>query len=125
MIPVLGTVLEESFGIPHARAIGLATAIITGIPGIFGFAVWELKENWKLYSSNRSRNLRPVRIGSHGETMLRLLKPGFHSGTVPKLFRKLRRATRHGQQRNVRKIKASLHHVQESISHFVERELLA
>jgi len=57
--------------------------------------------------------------------MLRLLKPGFHSGTVPKLFRRLRRAERRGQQRTTRKILAGLHHVEESVSHFVERELLA
>jgi len=125
MIPVLRTFFIDRFGIARARATGLATGIIFGIPGIFGFAVWELKENWKLYSSNRSRNLKPLHIGSHGETMLRLLTPGFHSGTVPKVFRKLRRATRHGQQRNSRKIQAALHHVEECVSHFVERELVA
>jgi hypothetical protein len=37
----------------------------------------------------------------------------------------LRRAERRSQPRTVRKIKASLHHVAESIAHFVERELLA
>src|SRR5262249_16593636 len=57
----------------------LATLIITGIPGIFGFLAWEFKENWKLYRANRPPKLKPVRIGSHGETMLRLLTPGFHS----------------------------------------------
>src|SRR5262249_53195334 len=88
------------------------------------FVVWELKENWKLCRANRPRNLKPVMIGSHGETMLRLLKPGFHSGTVPKLYRRLRRAERRGEPRPVRKAQAALHHVKESVGHFVERELV-
>jgi hypothetical protein len=122
MIPTLAGILRDL----NVRRPGTtATAIIFGIPGIFGFMVWELKENWRLYGSNRSQNLKPELIGSHGETMLRLLKPGFHSGTVPKLFKQLRRAERHGQQRTVRKLLAALHHVEESVAHFVERELLA
>ena len=60
------------------------------LPGVFGFLVWELKENWRLYAANRPRYLRPMPIGSHGETLLRLLRPGIHSGTVPRLFAKLR-----------------------------------
>jgi hypothetical protein len=125
MTPVLRDALIAQFGLARPDALALAGGIITGIPGIFGFMVWELKENWKLYGSNRPKNLKPVLIGSHGETMLRLLRPGFHSGTVPKLYKKLRRAQRHGQQRTVRKVMAALHHVAESIAHFVERELLA
>jgi hypothetical protein len=125
MIPLVRDILVAQFGLARARALALATGIITGIPGIFGFMVWELKENWRLYASNRPRNLKPVLIGSHGETMLRLLHPGFHSGTIPKLYKKLRRAERHDQERTVRKILASLHHVSESIAHFIEREFLA
>src|SRR5262249_23092196 len=66
----------------------------------------------------------PVMIGSHGETMLRLLRPGFHSGTIPKLFAKLRRAERKGRAEGVHKYHEGLHHVEESVHHFVERELL-
>ena len=104
---------------------GFVGMTILFIPGICGFVVWELKENWRLYRANRSTYLKPQMIGSHGETMLRLLKPGFHSGTVPKLYRKLRRAERRGQRRTTRKIIAGLHHVEECVSHFIERELLA
>ena len=43
----------------------------------------------------------------------------------PKLYQKLRRAERHTQQPKIRKLTASLHHVAESIAHFIERELLA
>jgi hypothetical protein len=125
MIPVVRDVLVQHFGLGRQRALALATGIITGIPGIFGFMVWELKENWRLYSCNRARNLKGVLIGSHGETMLRLLKPGFHSGTVPKMFKRLRRAERRGQKQTVRKVLAALHHVEESVARFVERELLA
>src|SRR5262249_55476385 len=39
---------------------GVAALVILAVPGVFGFAVWELKENWKLYRSNRSPVLRPV-----------------------------------------------------------------
>jgi len=125
MTPMLRSAIEDRFGVDRRRAWGLATGIITGIPGIFGFMVWELKENWKLYASNRPERLKPVAIGSHGETMLRLLKPGFHSGTVPKIFRKLRKAERVGNEPTVRKLQAELHHVAECLSRFIEREFQA
>jgi hypothetical protein len=61
--------------------------------------------------------------------VLRLLKPGFHSGTLPKLFAKLRRAERqacHSRAwRSARRLRAALHHVEESVRHFAKRELLA
>ncbi len=103
---------------------GFVVLTIFFLPGIFGFMVWELKENWKLYRANRSPTLRPVLIGSHGETMLRLLRPGFHSGTVPKLFGKLRRAERHRHQAAAHKQHEALHHVEESVRHFVKREFV-
>jgi hypothetical protein len=56
--------------------------------------------------------------------MLRLLRPGFHSGTVPKLFAKLRRAHRRDNHAAVHKRHAGLHHVEEEVRHFVERECL-
>ena len=60
--------------------------VIFAIPGIFGFLAWELRSNWMLYRANRAKLLKPVMVGSHGESMARLLRPGFHSGTVPKIF---------------------------------------
>lgn len=125
-IPAFAGVLELT--LERGLAITVATAIITGIPGIFGFLVWELKENWRLYAANRPQNLRPVPIGHHGETMVRLLKPGFHSGTVPKRFAKLRRAERKarrsGSWRSVRKHLHVLQHVELAIRRYVEREML-
>ena len=123
---LMSGVFGRDLGIPIAGTVLLLT------PGIFGFLVWELKENWRLYEANRPRTLRPVVIGHHGETLARLLKPGFHSGTVPKLFAKLRRAERKaartGRRQAVRKHRAHLHEVEESVRHFVDRdfrELLA
>lgn len=99
------------------------------LPGVFGFLVWELKENWRLYAANRPEALQPVLIGHHGETMSRLLRPGFHSGTLPKLYAKLRKAERKGpaprRRSSVRKYREALHHVEWEIRCFVEREFLA
>ncbi len=100
--------------------------IVNAIPGIFGFIAWELKENWRLYAANRPERLRPVPIGHHGETMRGLLRPGFHSGTVPKLYRKLRAlhdaAT--PDERKRRQLLHELHHVEEAVRRQLEWELL-
>ncbi len=129
MIPALTQVLIQSFSLRPVAAGTLATIIIGKIPGVFGFLVWELKENWRLYRANRPRTLRPVMVGHHGETLARLLRPGFHSGTLPKLYAKLRRAERKARRsdrwRTARRLRETLHHVEESIRHFAERELLA
>jgi hypothetical protein len=93
-----------------------------------GFLVWELKENWRLYAANRPTKMGPAVVGHHGERMLQFLKPGFHSGTVPKLYAKLRRAGRKsywtGNWKSTRKHREALHRVEESIRHFVERDFL-
>ena len=98
------------------------------IPGIFGFIVWELKENWRLYASNRAPVLTATPVGSHGETVARLLRPGFHSGTLPKLFRRLRRLEkrppsfrRFSRRRGLRD---QLEHVEDAIRNFTRRELI-
>ncbi len=111
-----------------ARANTLVWTTIWLVPGVFGFLVWELKENWRLYDANRSLTLRPAPIGHHGETMLRLLRPGFHSGTLPKAFAALRRAARKaertGDWKPVNHRRVSLRRVEESVRRFVERELI-
>src|SRR5262249_51899334 len=50
------------------------------------------------------------------------LKLGFHSGTVPKLYRKLRRAERRGKI--ARKQREALHHLGAAVRHFTEREFV-
>ncbi|MCA9098980.1 MAG: hypothetical protein KDA36_11360, partial [Planctomycetaceae bacterium] len=126
ILPLLfpfASILKPTLG---AWADAVATTVVFLTPGIFGFLVWELKENWKLYGGNRSPYLDPVLIGHHGENMRRLLRPGFHSGTIPKLYSRLRRAERHpvAVERRRRRIlyRSRLHHVEESLHHFIERE---
>lgn len=124
------------YGISHKVRMPLSietsnfvmATVVWGIPGIFGFLAWELKENWKVYAANRPKNLRPVRIGHHGETLLRLLCPGLHSGTIPRLFARRRRAARkaahHVQVRKEARYTEKLNHEAESLQHFVERDLI-
>lgn len=119
LLPMIPS-LHQSTGL----SIELIGGVVWGIPGIFGFIVWELKENWRLYAANRPDRLTPVPVGHHGETVGGLLRPGFHSGTIPAAFRKLRAAERDGKARRVEKQLAALHHVEHSVRHFVERELI-
>lgn len=120
--------LERVFEKP-ATAYTVTTLILFIVPGVFGFLAWELKENWKLYKANRSPKLKPVLIGDHGETLLRLLCPGFHSGTIPRLFAKQRRAARRESKSLVEnkhaKFLERLHHEAVAVRHFIERELIA
>src|SRR5262249_25675945 len=78
---------------------------------------------------NRGGQLRPVAIGHHGETMVQFLRPGFRSGTIPKLYARLRKASRkaywtHNWKSATRQLD-SLHHASDDIRRFVDRELLA
>jgi hypothetical protein len=125
---VLKSVSAQLLPLGTVVAWGVAWTTVIFMPGFFGFLVWEFKENWKLYEANRPRKLGPVLIGHHGETMLRLLRPGFHSGTIPKLWTKLRRAERAAFRGRghaaARKRHEELHHVVECLRHFFERELI-
>jgi hypothetical protein len=127
MIPALQTALAGPLG--TAWAVTIAPTAIFLTPGICGFLVWELKENWRLYAANRPADLQPVSIGHHGETMLQFLKPGFRSGTVPKLYAKLRRANRKAywtlNWKASSKYLDGLHHAGEALRRFIDRELLA
>ena len=127
LVPHLGAVL--SYTMEKGLAYPVAFIMIASIPGIFGFLVWELKENWRLYAANRSPRLEPAAIGHHGETLLRLLKPGFHSGTLPKRYAKLRRAERRarvkGNWNAVRRHLQALQQVETALLRHVQREFLA
>jgi hypothetical protein len=109
--------------------------------GFFGFLAWELKENYKLYRETRPDRLPPARLGPHGETMRGLLVAGLHSGTLPKLYERLRRAAQREDEAAVvslrrggegaltsdglGRFRAGLRDVERSVRRFVERELLA
>jgi hypothetical protein len=111
----------------------LAGAIITfhlfWLPDLFVFLIWEIKENWSLYRANRGKSLQPVIVGAHGETVRGLLQPGFHSGTVPNLYAKLRIAERVATKtRNWHSARAYRHEVEEvadTLRNFVAREMVA
>jgi hypothetical protein len=123
LLPLIGAV-SEATGLTKATA----TLIIGGIPGIFGFIAWELKENWRLYAANRLPALPRASLGHHGETMRGLLRPGFHSGTVPALYKKLRaalrRAERTGEPPRVARQTQGLADVAHAVECFAERELV-
>jgi hypothetical protein len=119
LLPALTTVTKPVLGVGLAGLF--AGTVIIFIPGFAGFLVWELKENWRLYEANQPATLRPLVVGSHGETVRRLLRPGFHSGTVPKLFAKLRRA----DGPKARKREEELHHVALAVERFLDRDFLA
>ena len=122
-IPHVAKVLAPVLG--RDWSLFLTTTTVMMIPGVFGFLVWELSSNWRLYEANRPEALGPVVVGSHGETVVRLVRPGFHSGTLPKLFGRLRRARRGGREGAAMKRREALHHVEESVRRFVERDLAA
>jgi hypothetical protein len=130
IIPFLGTIFDAVSVVATpimGPTIGSSFAgfSILVIPGLAGFLVWELKENWRLYRATRPKALRPLAIGHHGESMVGFLKPGFHSGTIPKLYTKLRRAAWKDDERGVAKQKEGLHHVEEAIGMFVDRQLVS
>jgi len=119
LLPLIPS-LSKTFNTQPAE-MGL---IVSGIPGIFGFLVWECKENWRLYKSNRSKSLGPVVVGSHGERVRGLLRPGFHSGVIPKTFAKWRKAQLARDTARAAKMHHQLEHVAETMEHLVERELI-
>jgi len=129
-MPELAKGLEPSLGPVLAYVIASLIALPTVwlLPDLFGFLFWEMKENWYMYRANREKLLRPVNVGPHGETVRQLLQPGFHSGTVPKLFARLRAAEREairtGSWRTARTLRHSLAGVEQTLRRLVERELI-
>jgi len=129
---------------PLGPIIGGAIAGVTVFlaPSVSGFLTWELKENYKLYRATLPDRLEPARIGRHGETMRGLLVAGIHSGTLPKLYERLRRAAlreheqlasqvarvadgKSAEGSGAGKFREGIAEIEEAIRRFVERELLA
>ena len=130
MIPIIPSILTGVISATQGLlgpglAKGFAGFTVLVLPGLAGFLVWELKENWKLYRASRPATLQPLAIGHHGESMIGFLRPGFHSGTIPKLFTKLRRAAWRGDEKGIAKQHDGLHHVEEAIAKFVDRQLVS
>ncbi|MDA1202484.1 MAG: hypothetical protein O3C39_12465, partial [Planctomycetota bacterium] len=125
MIPVVAGNLAAATGMERGLALTTVTFVSTALPGVFGFLAWELKENWRLYAANRPPTLRPVQVGRHGESMRRLLLPGFHSGTIPKLFGKWRRdVDRQGDTISRSRAEEHLAELSHDIAAFVDDECL-
>lgn len=122
---IFGKVLVDHLGMSVSAANFWGFWIIAGIPGIFGFIAWELLANWRLYAANRPERLKPVVIGSHGESVRGLLRPGFHSGTAPRWYRKLRRAIERGRHSAATRCRHELEHAVEGMHRFLEREWIA
>jgi hypothetical protein len=142
--------LTEPF-LPKLIAYPFVTVTILLLPGLAGFLVWELKENRRIYAANHagaprvgddpvrieavrrsdlpSAPIEPAVIGSHGETMRGMLRRGFHSGTLPKAFDRLRRVLREEIRDEVpyphrlREAQRRLAEVNRALCVFCDREL--
>ncbi|WP_020506992.1 hypothetical protein [Lamprocystis purpurea] len=138
MLPFLPALSSGLFAatsplLPDALAVSLVAVTVFLLPGLFGFLFWELKENWRLYGSNRGAvGTDPVpaaRLGDHGETVAALVRRGFHGGGLPKAFDRLRQAL----DRQVREETPNPHELRRLLSRlddyrallarFAEREL--
>jgi len=138
MLPFLPALSSGLFAatsplLPDALAVSLVAVTVFLLPGLFGFLFWELKENWRLYDSNRGAvGTDPVpaaRLGDHGETVAALVRRGFHGGGLPKAFDRLRQAL----DRQVREETPNPHELRRLLSRlddycallarFAEREL--
>ena len=116
LVPSVAQFVSDRTGWTFDYCLLLVFTVIGLIPGFLGFMVWELKENWRLYRANMPDRLTPVPFGSHGETARGMLVPGFHSGTVPALFRR----ARHGVA-----ITDELEHARHAIERFIHGSFLS
>lgn len=143
-LPIMPDLLHTLQGLarPLGPVVGGTIAAVTAFfaPSAFGFFAWELKETYKLYRGSRGRGLAATVIGAHGETMRGLLLPGFHSGTLPKVFRRLRRAaarehaealqrilagtdvSKVGAKRSLRGLRAEISTLEQRVRGFVMRD---
>jgi hypothetical protein len=116
---------------PYLGAWG-ALVLVMGtlwlLPDACTFLFWEMRENWRVYRANRPAVLRPVPVGPNGETVHGLLHLGFHSGTVPRLFARLRAAEREAARtdnwRDARTFRDALRNVEEAVGRFVTRDFV-
>jgi hypothetical protein len=97
-------------------------------PDVVTYLFWEMRENWRLYRANRPDGLGPVAVGPYGETVRGLLHVSFHSGTVPRLYARLRAAELEAAQtdvwRDARTYRQALRGVEEAVRRFVTRDLV-
>ncbi|HEV3439543.1 MAG TPA: hypothetical protein VG122_19420, partial [Gemmata sp.] len=98
-------------------------------PDLVTYLFWEMRENWRLYRANHPDRLGPVAVGPHGETVRGLLHVSFHSGTVPRLYARLRAAELEAAKtdvwRDARTYRQALRGVEEAVRRFVTRDFVA
>ena len=64
-------------------------------------------------------------VGHHGESIARLLRPGIHSGTIPKLFHRLLAAQLKKSEAAIHRRSEALGEVSRAVEHFLHREFIA
>lgn len=125
--PFIASWLGSALSTPMANAV--AGVLVTVTPGVAGFLVWELKSNWNLYRANRDATLKPVSVGPHGESLSRLLKPGFHSGAIGKVYGRMRRTERQAslarRRQGMAQSRERLRQIEVAVAQYVHRELFA
>jgi hypothetical protein len=115
--------------LPTAVALPLVALTLFLLPGLFGFLFWELKENRKLYAANRGIRVPLAHLGSHGETPRELMGRGFHGGTLPKAFDRLRQCLERQARelspdlRGLRRAARDLARIGDLVARFAERDL--
>ncbi len=139
-LPLVTRVMSDLLDplVPKWISIPFVTLTMLLLPGLAGFLVWELKENWKLYAANHAsatplgladHRVEPAIVGSHGETMRGFLRRGFHSGTLPKAFDRLRGVIRREIRDEIenplrlREAERHLTEIEQAICVFCDREL--
>ena len=70
LTPFLGELIGNS----------IAATTVFFLPGVFGFLVWELRSNWKLYEANRPESLGPIVGGKPRRDGRPVPPPGFPLG---------------------------------------------
>jgi hypothetical protein len=139
LLAILGIFTLDPLGSPLVDQLApvlsqpLAWIMVIGTfwlsPDLVTYLFWEMRENWRLYQANTPDALKAVPVGPHGETVKRLLDVGFHSGTVPRLYARLRAAELEAAKtefwREARTYRQALRGVDEAIRSFVARDLVA
>ena len=128
--PVLTATLLAIFDpiLPRLLSLPLATVTVLLSPALFGFLGWELMENWKLYRANHLNQVQAVHFGPYRETLYTLLRPGFHSGALPKAFAELRQLIRlenkqeQPSSQRLRQVEAQLRENLESLQALMMRQ---
>jgi hypothetical protein len=138
LLAVIGLFTLDPLGSPLVERLApvltypVAWAVVIGTfwlsPDAVTYLFWEMRENWRLYRANHPDALGVVPVGPHGERVKALLHLGIHSGTVPRLYRRLRAAEveggRTGEWQDARTYRQALRTVEESVLRFVTRDLV-